>query len=111
MYLYIWNDMWHRSLLSLFVVFFKPPFLFDYGHRGPKAWGIVWGKFVFAGELFAQAPVSQYPGSVVESVTDSSRYFVIRIEDGNGEAHLSTHTFVFVSLSLPPLEIQLPVML
>ncbi|XP_020024434.1 adaptin ear-binding coat-associated protein 2 [Castor canadensis] len=37
-----------------------------------------------SGELFAQAPVDQFPGSAVESVTDSSRYFVIRIEDGNG---------------------------
>lgn len=46
-------------------------------------------NFVCAGELFAQAPVSQYPGSVVEPVTDSSRYFVIRIEDGNGKAHLA----------------------
>uniref|UniRef100_A0A7N9D8H3 NECAP PHear domain-containing protein n=1 Tax=Macaca fascicularis TaxID=9541 RepID=A0A7N9D8H3_MACFA len=35
-------------------------------------------------ELFAQAPVDQFPGTAVESVTDSSRYFVIRIEDGNG---------------------------
>ncbi|XP_062257750.1 adaptin ear-binding coat-associated protein 2 [Platichthys flesus] len=41
------------------------------------------------GELFAQAPVDQYPGCVVESVTDSSRYFVIRIEDGNGR-----HAFI-----------------
>ncbi|XP_040058929.2 adaptin ear-binding coat-associated protein 2 [Gasterosteus aculeatus] len=41
------------------------------------------------GELFAQAPVEQYPGCVVESVTDSSRYFVIRIEDGNGR-----HAFI-----------------
>ncbi|NXE84907.1 NECP2 protein, partial [Cochlearius cochlearius] len=37
-----------------------------------------------SGELFAQAPVEQFPGIAVESVTDSSRYFVIRIEDGNG---------------------------
>ncbi|NWI81722.1 NECP2 protein, partial [Dryoscopus gambensis] len=36
------------------------------------------------GELFAQAPVEQFPGIAVESVTDSSRYFVIRVEDGNG---------------------------
>ncbi|NXB96578.1 NECP2 protein, partial [Vidua chalybeata] len=36
------------------------------------------------GELFAQAPVEQFPGIAVEGVTDSSRYFVIRIEDGNG---------------------------
>lgn len=36
------------------------------------------------GELFAQAPVDHYPGIIVEAVTDSSRYFVIRIEDGNG---------------------------
>ncbi|RVE73152.1 hypothetical protein OJAV_G00048280 [Oryzias javanicus] len=41
------------------------------------------------GELFAQAPVEQYPGTVVEAVTDSSRYFVIRIEDGNGR-----HAFI-----------------
>lgn len=39
---------------------------------------------VCAGELFAQAPVDQYPGPSVEAVTDSSRYFVIKIEDGNG---------------------------
>ncbi|XP_054250987.1 adaptin ear-binding coat-associated protein 2 [Indicator indicator] len=37
-----------------------------------------------SGELYAQAPVEQFPGIAVESVTDSSRYFVIRIEDGNG---------------------------
>ncbi|KAM9813683.1 adaptin ear-binding coat-associated protein 2 [Neosynchiropus ocellatus] len=41
------------------------------------------------GELFAQAPVEQYPGCAVEAVTDSSRYFVIRIEDGNGR-----HAFI-----------------
>ncbi|XP_056130144.1 adaptin ear-binding coat-associated protein 2 [Lampris incognitus] len=41
------------------------------------------------GELFAQAPVEQYPGCVVEAVTDSSRYFVVRIEDGNGR-----HAFI-----------------
>ena len=37
------------------------------------------------GELFAQAPVEQYPGIAVETVTDSSRYFVIRIQDGTGK--------------------------
>ncbi|XP_028597201.2 adaptin ear-binding coat-associated protein 2 isoform X2 [Podarcis muralis] len=37
-----------------------------------------------SGELFAQAPVDQFPSITVEGVTDSSRYFVIRIEDGNG---------------------------
>lgn len=41
------------------------------------------------GELFAQAPVDQYPGIAVEAVTDSSRYFVVRIEDGNGR-----HAFI-----------------
>lgn len=38
-----------------------------------------------SGELFAQAPIDQYPGIAVETVTDSSRYFVIRIQDGTGE--------------------------
>ncbi|XP_026874540.1 adaptin ear-binding coat-associated protein 2 [Electrophorus electricus] len=41
------------------------------------------------GELFAQAPVEQYPGPAVEAVTDSSRYFVIKIEDGSGR-----HAFI-----------------
>uniref|UniRef100_UPI00358E22BE adaptin ear-binding coat-associated protein 1-like n=1 Tax=Myxine glutinosa TaxID=7769 RepID=UPI00358E22BE len=39
-----------------------------------------------SGELFAQAPVDQYPGITIESVTDSSRYFVIRIQDDNGRS-------------------------
>ncbi|KAG8431534.1 hypothetical protein GDO86_018362 [Hymenochirus boettgeri] len=49
------------------------------------------GKMVYikledrtSGELFAQAPVEQFPGIAVESVIDSSRYFVICVEDGNG---------------------------
>ncbi|XP_066546894.1 adaptin ear-binding coat-associated protein 2 isoform X2 [Amia ocellicauda] len=44
-----------------------------------------------SGELFAQAPVEQYPGIAIEGVTDSSRYFVVRIEDGNGR-----HAFIGV---------------
>ena len=36
------------------------------------------------GELFAKAPVEEYPGLSVESVTDSSRYFVLRIKDDGG---------------------------
>lgn len=38
-----------------------------------------------AGELFAQAPVTEYPGVSLETVSDSSRYFVLRIQDDNGE--------------------------
>ncbi|XP_071506373.1 adaptin ear-binding coat-associated protein 1-like isoform X1 [Diadema antillarum] len=37
-----------------------------------------------AGELFAQAPIESYPGIEVEAVLDSSRYFVIRIQDDSG---------------------------
>uniref|UniRef100_A0A3Q2YDE5 Adaptin ear-binding coat-associated protein 1 n=1 Tax=Hippocampus comes TaxID=109280 RepID=A0A3Q2YDE5_HIPCM len=37
-----------------------------------------------SGELFAQAPVDEYPGIAVETVSDSSRYFVLRIQDDNG---------------------------
>lgn len=39
-----------------------------------------------SGELFARCPVEQYPGIAVESVTDSSRYFVLRIMDDNGRS-------------------------
>ncbi|KAI1885828.1 hypothetical protein AGOR_G00207800 [Albula goreensis] len=39
-----------------------------------------------SGELFAQAPVEEYPGIAVETVSDSSRYFVIRIQDESGRS-------------------------
>ncbi|CAL1531167.1 unnamed protein product [Lymnaea stagnalis] len=39
-----------------------------------------------SGELFAQCPVDSYPGIAVESVMDSSRYFVIRIKDESGRS-------------------------
>ncbi|XP_030640319.1 adaptin ear-binding coat-associated protein 1-like [Chanos chanos] len=51
------------------------------------------GKIVYikledkvSGELFAQAPVEEYPGIAVETVSDSSRYFVLRIQDGSGRS-------------------------
>jgi hypothetical protein len=34
-----------------------------------------------SGELFASCPVESYPSVAVESVSDSARYFVIRIKD------------------------------
>lgn len=38
-----------------------------------------------SGELFAKSPIDKYPGVALESVTDSSRYFVVKIQDDNGE--------------------------
>ena len=40
------------------------------------------------GELFAKCPVDAHPGIAVESVTDSSRYFVLRIKDDGGRCRL-----------------------
>lgn len=37
-------------------------------------------------ELFAACPVEAYPGPAIESVTDSSRYFVIKIVDEGGRS-------------------------
>lgn len=37
-----------------------------------------------SGNLFAKAPIDTYPGVAIESVTDSSRYFVLRIMDDSG---------------------------
>lgn len=37
-----------------------------------------------SGELFAKCPIDKYPGVALEAVTDSSRYFVVRIQDDNG---------------------------
>ncbi|XP_051729734.1 adaptin ear-binding coat-associated protein 1 [Ctenopharyngodon idella] len=39
-----------------------------------------------SGELFAQAPITEYPGIALETVSDSSRYFVLRIQDDNGRS-------------------------
>lgn len=36
------------------------------------------------GQLFAKCPVEEYPGPALESVTDSSRYFVARLKDDGG---------------------------
>ncbi|XP_044753940.1 NECAP-like protein CG9132 [Coccinella septempunctata] len=38
------------------------------------------------GELFAKCPIENYPGVAIEAVSDSSRYFVLRIQDDNGRA-------------------------
>lgn len=52
-----------------------------------------------SGELFAKCPIDTYPGIAVEAVNDSSRYFVLRIMDDNG--NLITFTILFlVSLIL-----------
>lgn len=40
-----------------------------------------------SGELFAKCPIDTYPGVAIESVTDSSRYFVLRIMDDNGRLY------------------------
>jgi len=37
-------------------------------------------------ELFAACPIDQYPGPAIEAVTDSSRYFVIKIVDEGGRS-------------------------
>lgn len=39
-----------------------------------------------SGELFAKCPVEAYPGIAIEAVSDSSRYFVLRIQDDSGRA-------------------------
>ncbi|CAH1100948.1 unnamed protein product [Psylliodes chrysocephalus] len=37
-----------------------------------------------SGELFAKCPIETYPGISIEPVSDSSRYFVLRIMDDTG---------------------------
>jgi hypothetical protein len=41
-----------------------------------------------SGELFAACPIDTYPSMTVESVTDSSRYFVICIQDAGRKAYI-----------------------
>lgn len=39
-----------------------------------------------SGELFAACPVDSYPSIAVESVSDSARYFVVRVKDESGRS-------------------------
>lgn len=41
-----------------------------------------------SGELFAMCPVDAHPGVAVEPVSDSSRYFVLKLEESSGEEGL-----------------------
>ena len=41
-------------------------------------------QYLRTGELFAEAPIEEYPGVAVEQVLDSSRYFVLQIKDPSG---------------------------
>jgi len=38
-----------------------------------------------SGVLYANCPIDTYPGVAIEAVSDSSRYFVIRVQDDNGK--------------------------
>ncbi|VDN26690.1 unnamed protein product [Gongylonema pulchrum] len=38
-----------------------------------------------SGQLFAKCPVDEYPGISIEPVVDSSRYFVVRLKNDNGQ--------------------------
>lgn len=53
-----------------------------------------------SGELFAKCPIDKYPGVALESVTDSSRYFVVRIQDDNGKMQniciLYIYTYILI---------------
>lgn len=49
------------------------------------------------GELFAKCPIEQYPGVALESVSDSSRYFVVRIQDENGMFFMTSFQY-FIKL-------------
>jgi adaptin ear-binding coat-associated protein 1/2 len=40
------------------------------------------------GQLFANCPVEAYPGLAIDSVSDSSRYFVLRIQDQGRSAFI-----------------------
>ncbi len=51
----------------------------------PLWWGFLCDVVVFfAGELFAMCPVDAHPGVAVEPVSDSSRYFILRLLDPSG---------------------------
>lgn len=47
-----------------------------------------------SGELFAEAPIDQYPSPAVEAVSDSSRYFVVKIVDVSGR-----HAFIGIGFA------------
>merc|ERR1711992_415775 len=39
-------------------------------------------------KVYAECPIESYPGLAIQSVADSSRYFVIKVTEGGKNAHL-----------------------
>uniref|UniRef100_H2ZRB7 NECAP PHear domain-containing protein n=1 Tax=Ciona savignyi TaxID=51511 RepID=H2ZRB7_CIOSA len=98
------EDAYERTLLmkNECFVYALPPRTSNRGYRAAD-WGLdkpLWtgrlkistfnGKLSIKlldseGNLFAEAPVPEYPGVAVESVTDSSRYFILRIINTEGK--------------------------
>ena len=50
-----------------------------------------------SGELFAVCPVDSFPGLAVEPVSDSSRYFVLRLKDPSGICSPSISSLCYLS--------------
>ena len=46
---------------------------------------------IATGELFAVCPVDTFPGISVEPVSDSSRYFVLRLQDTTGTLYIHVY--------------------
>ena len=46
------------------------------------------------GELFAACPVRAFPGTDVEPVSDSSRYFLLKLEDTSGDTLRGVITWI-----------------
>ena len=47
------------------------------------------------GALFANCPIETYPGVAIEAVSDSSRYFVIRVQDDNGR-RMNIYIYIYI---------------
>ena len=41
---------------------------------------------IIIGQLFAECPLDSYPNPAIEPVVDSSRYFVVRIQEDTGRS-------------------------
>ena len=55
---------------------------------------------LLSGELFAQCPVDSFPGGAVEAVVDSSRFFVLRLEDSNGIILLHSYQISLICMHI-----------
>jgi hypothetical protein len=84
--IYVITTKFHEMVMVHFAMRYPVDKSWHYFFKGGKCELRMEDKM--SGQLFAACPVDNYPGVAVEAVTDSSRYFVLCIQDSGRKAYI-----------------------